>query len=273
MTMVPILTYHSMKIHGNGYADNDLAALASDLETIHALGLRIVALPELVAGWLRSTSLGEGVVALTCDDGGDFDFHDLPHPTAGPQRSVLNILRDFAERHPEARAHITSFVIASPEARTELDKTCMVGRGWWSDAWWSAAAASGLMAIANHSWDHNHDALPPHLARGGERGHFRSIVTRELADAQVRAAQEYLVRKAPNPGNALFAYPYGDVNGYLAGEYLPGAGRAMGLDAAFTTEARCFERNADRWAIPRFVFGRDWASPGQLEALLDSARR
>ncbi len=271
---IPVLTYHSMKIHGNGYADNDLVALAADLELAHARGFRVARLHEIVAGWLRSASAwhGQRIVAFTCDDGADFDFHDLPHPTAGPQRSVLNILRDFALRHPEAPPHITSFVIASPEVRCALDKTCMIGRGWWNDAWWRQAVASGFMDIANHSWDHNHDAMPAHLSLGVERGHFRSIATRALADAEIRVAQEFLERAVPNPGNALFAYPYGDSNEYLVEEYLPAWGPRIGIQAAFGVEARHFSGDANRWRIPRFVFGRDWTTPAQLGAILDEAR-
>ena len=50
---VPVLTYHSMKIHGSAYAENDLVALASDLETIHAHGFRMVPLAHVVAEWRR----------------------------------------------------------------------------------------------------------------------------------------------------------------------------------------------------------------------------
>jgi peptidoglycan/xylan/chitin deacetylase (PgdA/CDA1 family) len=270
---VPILTYHSMKIHGNGYGENDLAGLAADLETVRARGFRIEPLAELVRRWRESPqTLARGkVVALTCDDGGDFDFHDLPHPTAGTQRSVLNILRDFHGRHPESKPHITSFVIVSPEARVELDKTCMIGRGWWNDTWWRDAAASGLMHIANHSWDHNHEALPRRFSRGVERGTFRTIANQALADAEIRVAHDFLKARVPNPGDALFAYPYGHFNDYLVDEYFPRFAASMGLEAAFSDTAGYFSADASRWKIPRFVFGRDWSSPEGLERILDDA--
>jgi peptidoglycan/xylan/chitin deacetylase (PgdA/CDA1 family) len=268
---IPILTYHSMKIHGTDYGNNDLVGLASDLETVRARGLRIVALAELVWKWRHSPHELEGgkLVAFTCDDGGDFDFHDLPHPTAGRQRSVLNILRDFATRHRDAKPHITSFVIASPEARVELDKTCMIGRGWWNDAWWRDAAASGLMDIANHSWDHNHEALPERFSHGVERGTFKSIATRGLADTEIRVANEFLRERVPNAGNALFAFPYGQFNDYLVDDYFPAFGEAMGIEAAFSDAPEYLSAESNRWKIPRFVFGRDWNSPEALERILD----
>ena len=270
---VPVLTYHSMKIHGNAYADNDLVALAHDLETIHARGFRIVPLAHLVAEWRRLPSAWDGqrIVALTCDDGGDFDFTDLPHPTAGVQRSVLNILRDFHVRHPDASPHMTSFVIVSPEARVELDKSCMIGRGWWNDTWWREAAASGFMDIANHSWDHNHDALPERFSHGVARGTFHSIATRALADAEIRVAQDFLLRHVPNPGNSLFAYPYGEHSGYLVDEYFARFAPELSLAAAFSSGPDYFTADAHPWKIPRFVFGQDWKSSAELEALLAAA--
>ena len=269
---VPILTYHSMKIHGAGYAENDLAALAADLEMLRARGLRVVPLAELMRLWRESPhALEEGkLVALTCDDGGDFDFHDLPHPTAGMQRSVLNILRDFSARHPGDGAHITSFVIVSPEARVELDKSCMIGRGWWNDTWWREAASSGLMDIANHSWDHNHEGLPERFSHGVPRGTFTTIATRELADTEIRRAQEFLRANVPNAGNAFFAYPYGHLNDYLVEEYFPRFGGAIGLEAAFSDIPECLTGSANRWKLPRFVFGRDWTSPEGLARVLDA---
>jgi peptidoglycan/xylan/chitin deacetylase (PgdA/CDA1 family) len=270
---IPVLTYHSMKIHGTAYADNDLVALAADLEAIDAAGFRMVPLAHVVAEWRRFASAWDGqrIVALTCDDGADFDFADLPHPTAGPQRSVLNILRDFHVRHPASSPHVTSFVIVSPEARTELDRSCMIGRGWWNDSWWHEAAASGFMHIANHSWDHNHDALPQRFSHGVERGTFRSIATRALADAEIRVAQEFLVRRVPHAGNTLFAYPYGERSDYLVAEYFPRFAPELGIAAAFGDGPGYFEADADPWAVPRFIFGRDWKSADGLRDILDGA--
>src|SRR5215470_2870725 len=93
---VPVPTWHSMGISGNEYGNNDHVAFARDLETIHAAGLRIVPLARiadaLVAGRLDRLA---GCVGLSIDDGPDFDFHDVPHQTWGPQRGMLRILADF----------------------------------------------------------------------------------------------------------------------------------------------------------------------------------
>ncbi len=264
-----------MRIAGNDYVSNDLKALASDLRQISAAGFKIVPLRNIVDAWIgnRGGELNGKLVALTCYGGADFDYVDLPHPTAGPQRSVLNTLRDFAAESPGAqdRLNITAFVIASPQARAVLDTTCMVGKGWWTDTWWSAAVDSGLMHIGNHSWDHNHETLPGSPLPGVQRGSFLVIDTKELADHEVRQAADYLRAHAPNPGAALFAYPYGQSNRYLVNEYFACFGGELGIEAAFTDRPAFLEPRCDRWAIPRFHCGRDWNAPAQLQAILDEA--
>lgn len=272
---IPILTYQAARIGGNDYGANDLKALASDLRQITKRGFRIVPLRHVVEALLRNEEgeLDGKVVALACNGGGDFDYLDLPHPTAGLQRSVLNTLRDFAAEHPreQGQLSITSFVIASPQARAVLDSTCMVGKGWWTDAWWCAAIDSGLMHIANHSWDLNHETLPDSMSPGVRRGTFLAIDSKELADREIRQAAEYLRAHAPNPGTALFAYPYGESNGYLTNEYFPRHGEELGIRAALTAEPAFISPGCDRWAMPRFVCGRDWTSPDELGAILDEA--
>src|ERR1700712_4145588 len=97
---IPILTYHAMNIDGPTADRNDLVGLSEDIEVLHGLGYRIRPLADIVRRWLHAPSSVEGCkeVALTCDDGSDFDFHDLPHPTWGVQRSVLNRLADAAAK-------------------------------------------------------------------------------------------------------------------------------------------------------------------------------
>ena len=114
---VPVLAYHAMNVAGTDYATNDHVAFAADLELVQALGARIVPLAEVaraaVEGRLESLS---GCVALSLDDGADFDAYDLPHPVWGPQRGMLGIMRDFRARHgPAAQPglHATSFAIVS----------------------------------------------------------------------------------------------------------------------------------------------------------------
>jgi len=268
-----------MRIHGNEYASNDLVALAADLEVITSCGVEIRPLHALVTQWLESPSKLEGkaLAALTCDDGADFDAVPLTHPTWGQQRSVLGILSDFraqqGNRQPDL--HVTSFVIASPEARVELDRTCMVGRGWWNESWWRDAVDSGLMSIGNHSWDHNHETLA-RPCRGLVRpGTFATVDTLAAAEYEIRFADEYLRSRIPNPGNRLFAYPFGETNDFLSGQYLPEYSRdpgSAGFDAAFITDPAYLTRSSDRWRLPRFVCGRDWHSPDELRSILRRAQ-
>lgn len=269
---IPVLTYHSMAIGGNDYGNNDHVAFAADLEQITARGYAIVPLHEAIDHWARGTRAWDGrkVVALTCDDGPDFDFHDLPHPSAGAQRSMINILRDFRARHRREQPglHLTSFVIASPSAREALDRSCMIGRGWWNDDWWPLAVASGLMGIGNHSWDHNHDALPYPALDGIDRGTFQTIAEPRQAQYQIDQAATYLRQQAPNPATALFAYPYGKVVDFLLREYLPRNAGRLGLRAALADDAVPLTRGCNPWQIPRFVFGRDWKSPDELRRVL-----
>ncbi|HEX4332944.1 MAG TPA: polysaccharide deacetylase family protein [Usitatibacter sp.] len=272
---IPILTYHSLDIAAGGYANNDLVAFDSDLATITRMGFEVMPLSRLVDAWLSApqTLRSRRLIALTCDDGSDFDYRDLPHPVVGRQRSMLNILRDFREGHPGSQPELalTSFVIVSPEARATLDVTCLIGQHWWNDDWWASAVASGLVEIANHSWDHNHESLPQEDFPGIARGTFSNISTEELADYEIAAAQARLASEAPNAGLALFAYPYGEANAFLTDSYLPRRGEELGIRAAFTDRRGFLEERSNQWALPRLVFRRDWADPPGLRRILEQA--
>ena len=272
---IPILTYRPMHIDGNDYRSNDLCALASDLDHLTAAGYKVKPLRWIIDAWLdnRGAQLDGKLVALTSDNGADFDFADLEHPSAGPQRSLLHVLRDFAAANPgrQDALNVTSFVIASPQAREILDRTCMLGKGWWGDHWWPQAVRTGLIHIGNHSWDHNHETLPPSFVRTARRGTFLAVDSEELAHHEIGTAAEYLGRHVPNPGAGLFAYPYGESNSFLVHEYLPRHAEDLGIRAAFTAAAGFLEPGTGRWEVPRFVCGRDWSSPAGLEAILDSA--
>lgn len=268
---VPVLAYHSNNVSGTAYAANDHVALAEDLRVMHRLGRRIVPLSRVVDVRLGEApeSEVERAVALSFDDGSWFDWHDLDHPTCGRQRGFAGILRDFAAE-TGAPVHATSFVIVSPEARAILDRTCLIGRGWWSDAWWREAEREGLIAIESHSWDHNHATLPETVQRDQNKGTFRSIDSYADADAEIRAANDWLDAHCRTPRAGLFAYPYGEVNDYLRLDYLPGHAGEHRLRAAFGTDARPVETGSDRWNLPRLVCGDHWRAPGDLERLLDS---
>jgi hypothetical protein len=149
----------------------------------------------------------------------------------------------------------------------------MVGKGWWNDDWWVSAIESGVMGIASHSWDHNHESLRNDLFPRVERGTFVSISTSELADYQIRQASELLWTMAPNPSARLFAYPYGPHSPYLVEEYFPRHAGELRLDAALGHSPEPWTHESNCWEIPRFVHPRDWTDPDGLAHLLREASR
>lgn len=268
---VPVLTYHAMNVNGRDYADNDHVALARDIEWLHAQGWRIVPLRTAVCALFEGgPPLPPRSCALSFDDGSWFDWHDLEHPGHGRQRGMAGILRDFRDRHGVA-VHATSFVIVSPEARIELDRTCMLGTGWWGHAWWAAAEAEGLVAIESHSFDHNHHTLAVTAVRNGPRGRFDMIVDEATAEAEIIAASRWLDALLPMRRTRLLAYPYGQSSAFLRDDFLPRRVADHGLVAAFGTEPRAMRATDSRWNLPRFVCGADWRSVDDLARLLESA--
>lgn len=272
---VPILTYHGVNIAGGGYADNDHVAFAADLELIQSLQLRIVPLQWVVDQRLgRSRRDLRGCVALTCDDGSNFDYDDLDHPQHGVQRSFYNSLRRFRDHHgvrAQPDLHLTSFVIADPVARERMDRQCLVGRDWMQSRWWRAAQDSGLIAIENHSWDHNHPCLDSPGPHGLVRGDFHAVASEAQAEFEIARAQHYLAQQLAPQAPRLFCYPFGHVNDFLRADWLPRRGPAVGLDAAFGDGAAPVTMTSDRWNLPRYICGWHWRSPEALRAILESA--
>jgi peptidoglycan/xylan/chitin deacetylase (PgdA/CDA1 family) len=265
---VPVLTYHSNNVSGHDYAANDHVALAEDLALGARLGWRIVPLAHVVDALLGlAPAPPRRSLALSFDDGSWFDWYDLEHPRYGVQRGFAGVLRDHACASG-AVVHATSFAIVSPAARAQLDRTCLAGRGWWSDDWWLDAAREGMIAIESHSWDHNHDTLATTAQRDGRRGTFANIATWHEADAEIRQAADRLDAMLAPARATLFAYPYGESNAYLREQYLPQHVAEHRVRAAFTTEAAPITRDCARYALPRYVCGRDWRSPAEYERLL-----
>jgi hypothetical protein len=269
---VPVLAYHAVNIAGNEYDGNDHVAFAADLRLIDDLGLRIVPLHWVVDQLLGRTErdLG-GCVALTCDDGSDFDFRDLVHPLHGPQRSLFHCLKDFiAERGVDRQPHLhlSAFVIASPQARQRMDQTCLVGLDWMRDDWWSAAAESGLMAIENHSWDHNHPCLDSPGIDGMPRGSFLDVDNYRRAQAEVAAASSFIDARIAPMRTSIFCYPFSHVPDYLRLDYLPNFGHEHGMLAAMGDGAEAVTDASDRWNLPRFICGWHWKSPQALREIL-----
>lgn len=271
MTAVPILTYHAARISGNEYNTNDHVAFSEDLRVISALNYRIVSLGQIADRILSGDELPDRAVAITFDDGTDFDFKDLLHPTHGQQRSIINIVRDFIEifgpkRQPDI--NVTSFVIASPAARNDLDARCLAGQDWMTHHWWKDAARTQIMSIGNHSWDHNHPEVSEPLTQAG-LGTFSSIDSFDLAHKEIKSAFDYIIGESQDVNSSLFAYPYGETNDFLVKEYFPQGEAITGVRAAFTTEPMHATSSSNRWMIPRYVCGSHWHSPEELTRILN----
>lgn len=262
---VPVLAYHANNVHSNQYEGNDHVALATDLRVLAEAGWRPISLDEVVA-WQQGELAGAGLArrfALTFDDASDFDYHDIEHPTCGPQRSLFNVLGDFTAETGIA-AMASSFVIASPDARAQLDQRSLVGRGWWNDDWWAGANASGRLAIECHGWDHLHPVLDSVAQRDGRSGDFRLVDTLEDCRRQLRDAAVLIGDLAGGRRPRHFAFPWGQYSDYLVREYLPEYAQEHGFVAAFTTQPEPVRRGDDRWRLPRLVCGEAWRSPREL---------
>lgn len=265
---IPVLTYHANNVNDNTYAGNDHIALREDLRMLHAAGWRSISLDELLS-WHKGeddTRLYPQRYAVTFDDGSDFDVLDLEHPVWGLQRSLLNVLRDHLEITGESVA-AASFVIASGEARRQLDQQCLIGRGWWNENWWGEANESGFISIESHSWDHLHPELDKVSQRDGLAGDFRQIDTYEDCGLQLQQSASYIEASCGRRPR-YFAFPWGQFSNYLVNEYLPGHQDEHGYVAAFSTRSAAVTRNDNRWCLPRFVCGEDWNSTAGLLSLI-----
>ena len=273
---LPILTYHSLNISGNDYCNNDHIAFEHDIELIHKEGFTIIPLLEVVRAFSEGTLADlKNCIALTFDDGSHLDYHDVEHPAYGVQKSFFNIMMAFEKKHTHRKPssiHSSSFVIASPEAREELDLKCLNGSRWWTDDWWHKAADSGLLSIENHSWDHNHPVLDVVAQQNQIKGIFTAIDNYHDAHRQIKWASTYINTRLKNHSVQLFAYPYGESNEYLTDDYFPGHRHEHQTLAAFVTGDNFLTANSNQWAIPRFVCGSGWNSPEELLYILNSAR-
>ncbi|MGD9583623.1 MAG: polysaccharide deacetylase family protein [Lysobacterales bacterium] len=273
---VPVLTYHAVNVGGSDYANNDHAAFAEDLALIQRLGRRVLPLRRVVDVLLgRADEDLHDAVALSCDDGSDLDYFDLDFPGYGEQRSFYGSLLDFRERFGpgvQPDLHLTCFVIADPEARARMDQACLFGRDWMGGRWWRPAGESGLIAIENHSFDHNHPCLPSPGPHGLVRGDFHAVGDDAQAEFEIAQAQRWLGDYLAPQRPRLFCYPFGHVNAFLRTDWLPRRGPELGIDAAFGDGAEPLTAASDRWNLPRYICGWHWKSPEQLERILRDAR-
>jgi hypothetical protein len=266
---IPVLAYHANNILGDDYARNDHVALASDLRSLAVAGWQVVS-AHRVAAALRGEAEAPPARSVAnegwCPQVGCSRSCQSNQP---PSSNVIaTLLRERRETMPGI--HATSFVIVSPEARAELDRTCMVGKGWWGDDWWPAATREGLIAIESHSWDHNHDTLPATAMGDAKKGTFANVTTHAQADAEIRRAADWLDARL-GTRTTLFAYPYGEPSAYLREEYFPRHAHEHRVRAAFGTVPAPVTPASDRWDVPRYVCGFHWKSPAEFEALLRDA--
>jgi hypothetical protein len=272
---VPVLTYHANNISGNEYANNDLVAFSADLKLLSRMKKRIVSLKQVaqwVCGDLPDSEM-RGAVALSCDDGSAFDFHDRIHPSHGPQRSLFNRLRDFQKdvgAKVQPGLHLTSFVIASPVARKQLSERCMLGPDWMGDDWWTDAHGSDLIAVESHSWDHVHPEVNLVAQKSNEKGDFQRINSYVEATAQVTAANAWIGNKRGQSGPFLFAYPWGQTSMYLRESFFPQYQLEHQTLAAFGGSEGFVYADSERFALPRFICGFHWKSENELVALLQT---
>ncbi len=273
---IAVLTWHGYNVFGNTYENNDLIAFAEDLRTIDDAGFAVVPLVE-VARWVRGeraalSPSGRPVVALSCDDGTDYDWKDMTHPEFGPQKSFASSMREFQAQHVDAQPtlNVTSFVISSPSARAQIGCGAMNGQGALNDDWWQAANTSGLLSIESHGWDHNHPTVSPVVQRDQRSGDFFAIDTFAECDLHVRAANLFIESKSGRKPE-LFAYPWTQASDYMRHDYMPQHAEANGVIAAFGGQSDYLTQDSDRWYLPRFVFGPDWKSADGLRAILNGA--
>ena len=273
---VAVLAYHSQNVNGNTYETNDHVALATDLSSIRKRGLPIVRLGDLVDTWLnRPDQRPSAAVALTCDDGTTLDFEPFDHPTAGLQTPLREIVATYAHSAGvTAKGLLTSFVIASPEARKEIDTGCYAGYPLSDEHWWVPAQREGTIDIENHSWDHVHACVSVVAQSEQRKGDFAAIATWADADQQIRRSADYIDKALSTTGHAtsLFAYPYGHVNAYLTSEYFPRYANQHRVRAAFADRPAYWTADSHAYAIPRFVCGLAWRSPDEFLRILDDCR-
>lgn len=152
MINIPILGYHVLNLSDTSYQQNDHVALEQDIALLLSLHFTFITATYLVNHLIDKNweKLQGRYVVLTFDDGPDVDFYDYYEPVVGHQKSFYHIIKQYNIRG-------TSFVIAFPSARQELDQTCIAGRNEWRDCWWKQATDSGILDIGNHSRDHNHE--------------------------------------------------------------------------------------------------------------------
>ena len=282
---VPVLLYHSWTGAAPcNYGSSDLVALEQDIQTLQQNGWAVMPLKEVVRwqlGWCTSSSMPDKVVALTFDDGHAADV-DYNYDPCGQQRSVRSILIN-------AGVHGSTFVIASPAARSLIDTS-----GHMSHLWWDTVNNESLMTVYNHSLDHDHNSItypPPYdpavgnirLPAGGAADSVWKGLNDPLrftnwasSNRYVRIAGEFIESKIGEYPE-IFAHPFGYASTYMKSTYFPSYPGQHRTIAAFCTEVagngpapdNYVTRDSDRYCLPRFTKGASWNTPQELMDILD----
>lgn len=278
MLSIPVLCYHSWTVDGPLYEKNDHVALEHDLLSLARKGYQILPLTELVAVLRGDISLepllGKKLVCITFDDGRDLDYRDYWSDELGEIQSFHSLLEKSSKWLPQHAAgpRAVAFVIASASGRHVLDAECGNSLNLWNDDWWEECAASGMLGIANHSWDHVHECLDTVRQQDNKKGSFFEIANFADAEAQIADAQRYIDARTNHKALPFFGYPYGHVPAYLRDEYFPVHGDRLGIIAAFSTSGLPVSEHTCVWDISRFVCGFHWRSTEEFESLLDANR-
>ena len=137
-------------------------------------------------------------MALSCDDGTDYDWRDVIHPEHGLQTSFAESIRSFQRERPGSSRRFRSPVChrQSQSARRQIDVGAMGGQGALNDDWWQAANASGLMPIESHGWDHNHPPCRRWCSASSAAAIFSRLIPSPKCDMHVRAAANFIESRA-----------------------------------------------------------------------------
>jgi hypothetical protein len=265
-----ILTFHAIR-RGEHFALNDHIAFDATLNALCVLRIPIRPLSQLVAALdnpLRRLMLPSRFVVLTSDDGEAGEVRQMPATDGSVSPSFSTLQQHYVSLQKQCGGvpHLTRFVIASRAARLQICPDNALAEDWWRDV-----ALSPLGAVENHSWDHCHADVTEIAQRDQLKGTFKGVDNYVDANRQIRLAAESIDKIIQPKKTNLFAYPYGDTNAYLIEEYFPRYRHEHKMKAAFTTEPLPVTKNANRWALPRYVCGHHWQSADEFRQLLKDA--
>ena len=198
--------------------------------------------------------------------------HD--HPVYGPQRSFYNILRDFQTEMGAAAQpllHMTSFVIASPGARRELDARCLapLGLRGMTDGWWAAAAqsdaCSALRTIAGTIIIPRSVGCVKLSSAAGDFGADRHLC--RVPERNTAGGDVYPCQGSNPPGPACWPTRGARPARICVRPICPPTKPPTGCGPRSGRTRATVSASSPRWALPRFVCGSGdygWTTPEGL---------